>query len=316
MNVKTFISYAHQDHVLLDRLHTHLAMLRRDNTISQWYDRDIMAGGDVDREVAEQLNDCRLFLALVSPDFLSSRYCYETEMTNAIRRHDVGEIALVPVILEPCDWLSSPLSKFKALPRDGKPISAWTNTNTAFLDVVTELRRLALTMRTIDSNEAQKPRSESLGRVASKYRVKRAFDQIDRDDFRQQAYESIRDYFAKSIKELDGVEGLRGRYQSMGSLSFTCTVVNRLMKDNRSGEASITVHAGGRTGLGDIYYSNGAHAADNTANGSFRIDADDYHLYLRADAFSTQDTESKLSPPEAAESLWGDFLERAGITYG
>jgi TIR domain len=65
-----------------------------------------MAGGNIDSEIAAQLNQCRLFLALVSPDFLSSQYCYETEMTNAIRRHDAGEIVVVPIILEPCDWLS------------------------------------------------------------------------------------------------------------------------------------------------------------------------------------------------------------------
>src|ERR1700679_2111486 len=141
--MRAFISYAHSDEAMLNRLHAHLAMLRRDGTITQWYDRDIMAGGNIDKEVAKELSECRLFLALASPDFLNSQYCYETEMTNAIRRHDAGEITIVPIILEPCDWLSSPLAKFKALPRDGKAISEWTNQNTAFLDVVHELRRLA-----------------------------------------------------------------------------------------------------------------------------------------------------------------------------
>lgn len=312
--MKTFISYAHRDQALLERLHTHLAMLRRDHTITQWYDRDIMAGGEIDREIAKQLNECRLFLALVSPDFLSSRYCYETEMTNAIRRHDAGEITVVPIILEPCDWLSSPLSKFKALPRDGKPISEWTNQNTAFLDIVTELRRLAASTSVADSNP-KSPRTDTPERTTSKYRVKREFDQIDRDDFRTEAYEVIRDYFEKSTRELDGIEGLRGRYQSIRPLSFTCTVVNHLMKSNRSGTASITVHAGGRTGLGDIYYAHDANAEVNRANGSFRIDADDYHLYLRGDFLGTQGRDRTWSPQEAAHRLWEEFLSRAGISY-
>src|SRR4029077_7550258 len=140
--VKAFISYSHRDEPLLERLHVHLAMLRRDGGISQWYDRDIRAGGTIDREVATQLESCELFLALVSPDFLNSGYCYEKEMKRAIQRHDAGGLVIVPVILEPCDWRASPLSQFKAVPKDGKPISEWTNPNTAFLDVVTELRRL------------------------------------------------------------------------------------------------------------------------------------------------------------------------------
>ena len=316
--MRAFISYAHSDGAMLDRLHAHLAMLRRDGTLSQWYDRDIMAGGDIDKEVAKELSLCQLFLALASPDFLNSQYCYETEMANAIRRHDAGEIIIVPIILEPCDWLSSPLARFKALPRDGKAISIWTNHNTAFLDVVNELRKLA-SASADGSGETDNPRSapsKSATSTQSKYRVKRTFDQIDRDDFRSHAYEVIRDYFEKSTRELDGVEDLRGRYQSMGPLSFTCTVVNHLLKDSRSGVASITVHASGGMSLGDISYSHDANAPGNTSNGSFRIDADDYHLYLRANFFAMSDSKPTWSPQEAAHRLWEDFLRRAGITYG
>ncbi len=140
--MKVFISYAHHDQAMLERLHTHLAMLRREGGIAEWYDRDILAGGEIDREIASHLNASSLFLALVSPDFLNSQYCYESEMQAAIRKHDNGEIIIVPIILEPCDWLFSPLKQFKALPQNGKPITEWTNQNEALLDVVTELRRL------------------------------------------------------------------------------------------------------------------------------------------------------------------------------
>jgi len=314
--LKAFISYAHHDSGMLDRLHTHLSMLRREKLIEDWYDRDILAGRDIDREVGKQLTECRLFLAVVSPDFLNSRYCYETEMTNAIHRHGAGEISLVPIIVEPSDWLSSPLAKFKALPRDGKPVSEWTNSNTAFLDIVNELRRLITSGGLGESNNANRPRPEPAGLAASKYRVKRTFDQIDRDDFRSQAYEVIRAYFESSIREIDGVGDFRGRYQAMGPLSFTCTVINHLMRNNRGGQASITVHAGGRLGLGDIYYSHEANAADNTAHGSFRIKADDYHLYFGTDFTTRQGTERTWSPQEAAQRLWEEFLGRAGITYG
>ena len=96
--MKAFISYSHRDQGMLDRLHAHLAMLRREGGISDWYDRKIAAGGDIDREVAQQLDDCRIFLALVSPDFLDSGYCYEKEMARAIERHEAGEITIVPIM--------------------------------------------------------------------------------------------------------------------------------------------------------------------------------------------------------------------------
>lgn len=315
--MKAFISYSHRDEPMLERLHTHLAMLRRDGGISDWYDRKIVAGGLIDHEVAKQLDSSQIFLALVSPDFLSSGYCYEKEMTRAIERHAAGEIAIVPLVLEPCDWLASPLKQFKAIPKDGKPISEWTNKNTAWFDVVTELRRLAQLMPSADPRMAttgSMPAPKGPAKMPSKYRVKKSFDRIDRDDFRGQAYEAIRDFFERSVKELDGVEDLRVRYQPMSPTAFTCTVINRLIKDGRGGEAHITVHASPQGGLGEIYYSFAAHAPANTANGGFSIEADDYHLFLRPNNFWDDNRNRTWSPQEAAGRLWQDFIEQAGIT--
>ena len=101
----------------------------------------------------------------------------------------------------------------------------------------------------------------------------------------------------------------------MGPSSFTCTVLNQLLKNSRSGAASIAVHAAGRLGLGDIYFSHEANSPGNTSNGSFRIDADDYHVFLRADFFDSSDSKRTWSPHEAAHRLWEEFLGRAGITY-
>lgn len=126
---KAFISYSHRDEKPLDRLHTHLAMLRREGMISAWYDREILAGDDVDQEVGSNLDGSDIFLALVSPDFLASDYCYEREMTEALKRHEDGSIRIIPIILEPCDWKSSPLGKLKALPKDGKPIEPANSPN-------------------------------------------------------------------------------------------------------------------------------------------------------------------------------------------
>ena len=117
---KAFISYSHLDEKALERLHTHLATLRRDGQLTAWYDRKILAGGMIDNEVASNLSDSELFLALVSPDFLASNYCYEREMEIALKRHDEGSLRVVPIILEACDWKSTPLGKLKIIPKDGK----------------------------------------------------------------------------------------------------------------------------------------------------------------------------------------------------
>lgn len=307
--MKAFISYSHRDQWALDRLHVHLAQLHREGLIEAWYDREILAGDSIDEEIAGQMNTCELFICLVSPDFIASNYCYEREMTSALGRQDAGEVRVVPIIIEPCEWKVTPLGRLKALPRDGKPISDWTNDNTAFLDVTTELRRVVSAgVAAVPAEE--RPSSVPTGRAAA-YRVKREFDEIDRSDYREQAFNAIRQYFERSIAEIDGIEGLRGRFTELGPQTFGCTVVN---KGLHRGIAHLTVHIrSGDGGFHDVYYSYSENAPPNTANGGFEVEADEYDLFLVAHRF-TSNGEERLSPERAAEQLWIEFLEHAGVT--
>ena len=112
--MKAFISYSHKDTQAVDRLHTHLASLRREGLIEAWYDRNILAGDPIDTEIDRELESCRLFLILVTPDFLESDYCVNREMRRALERHDLGEARVVPIIVEPCDWTSSLLRQLRS----------------------------------------------------------------------------------------------------------------------------------------------------------------------------------------------------------
>lgn len=313
--MKAFVSYSHKDSDSLDRLHVHLAMLRREDLITEWFDRDILAGDNVDSEISEQLESCELFLLLVSPDFLNSSYCVEREMKRAMERHESNDARVIPIIIQPCDWKSSPFQKLKVLPRDGAPVSEWTNENNAFLDIVTELRRV------LESNEgaskatsSELPNSIESDSGAKRYRVKRDFDEIDRGDFRNDAFATIRDYFCKAAVEIDGIEGLRGRFTLNSPTSFGCTIVN---KSRDSGTAHITVHNGrGNLGMGDIYFSFTENASDGTANGWFDVEADEYELYLKRTSFGSNGGEERHPPEGAAESLWIEFLQDAGVSNG
>lgn len=313
--MKAFISYSHKDAAALERLHVHLAMLKRDGLIETWFDREILAGEEIDAEIENQLESCELFLLLISPDFLASDYCYDKEMTRAFERHDAGEAQIVPLIIEPCEWTSSRLRKLKAIPRDGKAVSEWTNENNAYLDIVTELRRLLETtgIAVERSDENAVTTQQHAVQARHRYRVQRGFDEIDRSDFRDKAFAIIRDYFEKAIIEIDDIEGLRGRFVDVSPAAFGCTIVN---KSRDHGTAHITVHRRSRSvGFGDISYSFSENAPANTSNGSFNIEADEYELYLSGITFGFSGEDKRITPEEAAEQLWMDFLEQAGITY-
>jgi hypothetical protein len=316
--MKGFISYSHRDETMRERFHTHLAMLRREGRISTWYDRDILAGDRFGDVIARELNSAQLFLPLVSPDFLASNYCYETEMQRAMARHAAGEIRIVPIILRPCEWQASPLGRLKALPLDGRPISLWPDADAAWFDVVTELRRLVPSPKSSSRDPApEKPvRASTAVTIPSKYRAKRAFDDIQSDDYRRQAFEAIRELFERSCEELDRHEGFKARFESMGLGAFTCTVLNEGLKSRHDGKAEITVRTGKDVVLGHISWMFAAHAPPNTANGGFTVASDDYELFLRANFFgSGVDERRTWTPEEAANRLWQDFIEKAGISH-
>ena len=315
--MKAFISYAHRDAVALDRLHTHLAPLRSEGLIDAWFDRQILAGGNIDAEVDEALEYCDVFLMLVSPDFLASNYCVNIEMKRALERHDYDGAPVIPIIVEPCDWTSS-LGKFKALPRDGKPISEWMNQNSAYLDIVKELRRIIETRKDTVSGTERTPFSGGTldtSPMAPSYRIQKDFDEIDRSEFREIAFTTIRDYFQKQIDIINTIDDLRGRFVSYGSSSFGCTIVNRArMRDH--GTAHITVHCGNSgISLGDIYYAFSEDADSHSANGFFHIESDNYKMYLRGMMGFSND-QRQLTPKNAAERLWTEFIQQIGVSPG
>jgi tetratricopeptide (TPR) repeat protein len=161
--VAVFVSYAHDDERLRKALDRHLSLLKRDGTISVWHDRDIDAGDDWQSEISRHLEAAQLILALVSPSFLASDYCYEIEMQRALERHRVGEARVIPIVLRPVDWQRSPLGKLQALPARAKPVASWKDRDAAFADVAAGIRAAvaALAGRESTTDGPRGPRTET-----------------------------------------------------------------------------------------------------------------------------------------------------------
>jgi hypothetical protein len=111
LKLELFFSYAHGDQQLRDRLEKHLSSLKNEGVIGTWHDGKLVAGQELDAGIMERLKTADIILLLVSPDFMSSYYCYEKEMAIALERHQNGTAKVIPVILRPIDWEGSPLGK-------------------------------------------------------------------------------------------------------------------------------------------------------------------------------------------------------------
>lgn len=137
-----FYCYAHEDQSLRDELNKHLTGLYRSKLIVSWYDGMIVPGAAWEQEIETHLNSAHIILLLVSPDFISSEYCYSKEMHRAIQRHKNHEARVIPILLRPVYWQDTPFSDLQMLPTGAKPVRRWDDKDAAFEDVTQGIRHV------------------------------------------------------------------------------------------------------------------------------------------------------------------------------
>lgn len=119
MPVRIFVSYSHKDAAFQRKLEIHLAALKREG-IETFYDGNVDPGADLDASIRRELRDAHVFLALASPDYLHSEYCFTKEYGYALRRALRKTMHVVVAVIRPCQWKHTRMARYKALPRTGK----------------------------------------------------------------------------------------------------------------------------------------------------------------------------------------------------
>jgi len=310
-----FFSYSHKDEALRNDLETHLALLKRQGVISSWHDRRITAGGDIDETISSELESSQIILLLVSAYFLASDYCYEKEMKRAIEKHNEGTAVVIPVILHPCDWQSSPFGKLRATPTDGKPVSMYANQQEAFSIIAKDVRgavdSLSGSVKTLRSNQVSVSPGTNIpqrGR-SSNLRIKRKFDDHERDEFLEDSYEYIVRYFEGSLQELSlRNPQIKTKLKRLGETSLAAFIYEN---GQRVAECSV-YYGGGNYGAPGIAYSNQGDVQRGTYNESLSVIDDGYTLQLKPLGMQIFDNraDKALSQQGAAEYYWSLFIKR------
>ncbi len=141
--IKLFFCYSREDEILRKRLEQHLETMKREGLVVLWCDRDITAGKDFLQEIKLHLDTSDILLALVSPAFMSSNYCYDVELRRALDKYIFGELRIIPIILKPVEWKDTPLGNLQALPLDGKPVTQWKNIDEGLQSIAQGIRTVA-----------------------------------------------------------------------------------------------------------------------------------------------------------------------------
>lgn len=145
--IQVFLSYAStpQDQKLCAKLQNHLAPLVNEGAIAIYSQDDVLPGDEAAATLQARLNTAQIILLLVSADYIASHWT--DQIASALARHQAGEAQVVPIILRPVDWRSTPFGTFQPLPPQGQAITTWADPDAAFLTVVQGLRGLVGTIR-------------------------------------------------------------------------------------------------------------------------------------------------------------------------
>ncbi|RYZ96024.1 MAG: toll/interleukin-1 receptor domain-containing protein [Moraxellaceae bacterium] len=318
--VSVFISYSHEDEELRSELEKHLKALQRQGLVEFWHDRRIVAGEEWNQEIDTHLLNDEIILLLISADFIASDFCYNIEMQTAIQRHHKQEAVVIPVILRDCDWQSLPFGKLQAATRDGKAVKNYTSLDTAFTEIVGNIKRATQQLNPTTtapppaiSHELiqNSPLSNSIAtnQRSSNLTIKREFTQLQIDRFLIDSYKFIVKFFNNSLAEL------KERHPDIG-LDYIFTEV-----DNQSFEASIykngkrisyaAIFTGKNFHTGLYYSSSQLPQGGSVSYDDFlTINSDGNILTLRASGMSLMSRQSQndLTQEGAAEYFWAIFI--------
>ncbi|MBI4708114.1 MAG: TIR domain-containing protein [Candidatus Omnitrophica bacterium] len=142
--LKIFIAYSHEDNLTknpyIEQFRKHIAPLKNNDSIIEWYDRKIIPGDDYQSKIDNNLEDVDIICLFVSANFLNSSNCLK-EKAKAMELRKKKGIAVVSIILSSCGWPDDvDISKLLVLPTDGNPVSNFKNHDEGWQNVYEGLK--------------------------------------------------------------------------------------------------------------------------------------------------------------------------------
>jgi hypothetical protein len=111
--VRVFVSYAREDRRWLDpdyrySLIPFLVESLRRHKVAFWFDKELKPGDEFRRFIETEIDQSQIALLIVSQSFLNSEFIENKEMPRIAERARLGQMIVVPVLVEPCDWSEYP----------------------------------------------------------------------------------------------------------------------------------------------------------------------------------------------------------------
>ena len=153
--VQIFYSYSHKNEDFRSSMEKSLSLLRRQNLIrEEWSDRKILPGQRISDAVRKEMKAADILVFLLSSDFISSESC----MKEWKESKQFKSSFRIPIILTHCSWqdlLGD--DDIKALPKDGRPISSYSDQSIAWNEIYEGIKSVVESIRSNSSPKKEFP---------------------------------------------------------------------------------------------------------------------------------------------------------------
>ncbi len=127
-----FVLHAPEDKAFYDSLYMQMRPMERKGLIG-WHSADTLT---FDSAVNDQLEllmeNADIILLLVSPFFMNSDFIFGTPLDLALQKHQNNECTLIPVIVLPVNYQTTPFGGLQVLPKNGTPVGKPDNYEVLF----------------------------------------------------------------------------------------------------------------------------------------------------------------------------------------
>ena len=141
---RVFVSYAREDKKWLDRDYRFNLIpflsesLKRQNVVF-WFDKDLRPGDEFRNHIEAEIDHSQIALLIVSQAFLNSEFIEKYEMARIVNRAKIGQMIIVPVLVEPCDWSEYPVLADRQMVPGSMPLIDFTESDPKWAKVKAEI---------------------------------------------------------------------------------------------------------------------------------------------------------------------------------
>jgi hypothetical protein len=98
-----------------------------------------MPGDEFRRFIDQQIDQAQIALLIVSQAFLNSDFIEQHEMPRIAERAKLGQMIIVPVLVEPCDWSEYPVLADRQMVPGSTPLIDFTESDAKWARVKAEI---------------------------------------------------------------------------------------------------------------------------------------------------------------------------------